>query len=269
VTILDGPRQEILHLYPTFLPDGRHFLYTIQSGQKETRGVYVGSLDGTLKRRLLDDYTVIKYMAAVPGAAASGYGWLVFVRDGTLLARRFDTSRLDFTGDQFLISDKVGSDVISSNNSIFSVSDNGVLVFDPSPNWQRRQYRWVDRRGQPINSLDVAAGFSHPWLSHDAKRFIADRFDTQTNTYDLWLCDVSGGNPQRFTFDSANDFCPVWSPDGNHIVWASNRGGGVANLYQKAASLAGEETLLLKPEYNKIPTDFWPKSDHIGTLVRY
>ena len=256
VTSIDGPRQEILHLYPTFLPDGRHFLYTIQSGQKETRGVYLGSLDGPLKHRLLDDYTVIKYMAAVSGATAGGDGWLVFGRDDTLLARRFDTNRLDFTGEQFSLSDKVGSDVISSYNSLFSVSDNGVLVFDPSLNRQQRQYRWVDRRGQPINSLDVAAGFSHPWLSHDEKRFIADRFDPQTSTYDLWLCDVSGANHQRSTFDPANDFCPIWSLDGSHIVWASNRNGGVANLYQKAASLAGEETLLLKSDYNNIPTDW-------------
>src|SRR5262249_52911623 len=168
--------------------DGRHFLYTIQSGQKETRGVYIGSLEGNLKRRLLDDYTVVKYMAAVPDATAGGDGWLVFGRDGALLAWRFDTSRLDFTGEQFSLSDKVGSDVNSSSNSIFSVSDNGVLVFDPSLNRQSRQYRWVGRRGQPINSLDVAAGLYSPWLSSDEKRFIADRFDSQTSTYDLWLC---------------------------------------------------------------------------------
>jgi len=114
----------------------------------------------------------------------------------------------------------------------------------------------VDRHGQPINSLDVDAGFSHPSLSTDGKRFIADRFDPQTSTYDLWICDVSGDNPQRFSFDPANDFCPVWSPDGSNIVWASNRDGGIANLYQKAANLAGEETMLLKPDYNKIPTDW-------------
>ena len=158
MTTLDRSRQEIVHRYPTFLPDGRHFLYSIPSGQKETRGVYLGSLDGTVKRRLLDDVTVIKYMAAVPGDTASGAGWLVFGRDGALLARPFDTSRLEFTGEPFSLSDKVGSDLVSITYSTFSVSDNGVLVFDPSLNRQRRQYRWVDRRGQQINSLDVAAG---------------------------------------------------------------------------------------------------------------
>src|SRR5262249_47164097 len=90
VTTLDKSRQEVLHLYPTFLPDGRHFLYSIQSGQKETRGVYLGSLDDkTLKRQLLDNVTPINYMAAVPGDTA-GAGWLVFGSDGALLARPFD-----------------------------------------------------------------------------------------------------------------------------------------------------------------------------------
>src|SRR6266542_2764086 len=257
VTTLDTPRQEISHRYPTFLPDGRHFLYCITSGQKETRGVYLGSLDETLKRRLLDDVTVIKYMGAVPGDTTSGAGWLVFGRDGALLARPFDTSRLDFTGEPLSLSDKVGSDVIYLNHPTFSVSDNGVLVFDPSANRQRRQYLWKDRRGQSINSLEVDAGRFQHWLSPDEKRFIADRLDPQTSTYDLWLYDVSGGNAQRFTFNPAIDFNPVWSPDGSHIVWASTR-DGVANLYQKAASGAGEETLLRKSDYPKLPTDWSP-----------
>src|SRR6266540_1818239 len=87
VTTPDRSRLVNSHPYPTFLPDGRHFLYCISSGQKETRGVYLGSLDETVNRRLLDDFTLIKYMPAVPGDTASGAGWLVFVRDGALLAR--------------------------------------------------------------------------------------------------------------------------------------------------------------------------------------
>src|SRR5262249_32583569 len=131
VTKLDASRQEITHGFPTFLPDGRHFLYSIQSGRKETRGVYLGSLDGTLKQRLLEDATPVEYIAAVPGAT-SGPGWLVFGRAGALLAQPFDTSRLDFTGEPIQISDKVRSDCDFIPNFSFSASDNGVLVFDPS-----------------------------------------------------------------------------------------------------------------------------------------
>jgi serine/threonine protein kinase/Tol biopolymer transport system component len=255
VTTLDRQGQENSHRYPTFLPDGRHFLYSIQSGRKETRGIYLGSLDGPLKSRLLDDFTVIKYVAEVPGDAANVAGWLLFVRDGALLARPFDTNRLDFTGDQFWISDKVGSDPLYFNYSTFSVSDNGVLVFDPSLKRQRRQYRWVDRRGQTIKELEVATGLGRHWLSPDEKRFIADRLDPQTITNDLWLCDVSGSNSQRFTNDPANDLSPVWEPSGRRIVWSSTR-DGVQSLYQMAASGAGVETRLLKLDHPILPTDW-------------
>src|SRR5262245_14942105 len=159
VTSYDRSRRETSQRYPAFLPDGYHFLYAINTGQNETRGVYLGSLDGTVKRRLLDDSSVTKYVAAVAGARAGGAGWLIFGRDDALLARPFDTNRLDFTGEQFPLSDKVGSDLVSTNVFTFSVSDSGVLVFDPSPNRHHRQYRWVDRLGQPINSLDAPAGY--------------------------------------------------------------------------------------------------------------
>src|SRR5262245_24709991 len=255
VTSFDRSRRETSQRYPTFLPDGHHFLYAINTGQSETRGVYLGSLDGAVKRRLLDDSSVIKYVAAVPGDRAGGGGWLIFGRDGALLARPFDTSRLDFTGEQFSISDKVGSDLVSTNDFTFSVSDNGMLVFDPSLNRHRRQYRWVDRRGQPINSLDVPAGYFQHWLSPDEKRFIAERPYAAFRTSDLWLYDISGGSSARFTFDPATDISPVWSPDGSRIVWSSSR-DGVLNLYQKAASLDGEETLLWKSDHPKYPTDW-------------
>jgi Tol biopolymer transport system component len=253
VTAPDISRQELHHRYPTFLPDGRHFLYSIASGLKEARGVYLGSLDGTVKQRLLDDITAIKYVAS--DDTASGAGWLVFGRDGVLQSRPFNARRLDFTGEPFSLSDKVGSDLIYPNNFTFSVSDNGVLVFDPSPKRQRRQYLWWDRRSQQFTPLGVEAGFSRPWLSPDEKRFIADRLDSQTSTSDLWLYDVSGINPQRFTSDPGQDFNPVWSPDGSRIVWASQR-EAVPDLYQRAANLTGEEALLLKSDYIKVPTDW-------------
>jgi hypothetical protein len=256
VTSLDSSRQEISHRYPTFLPDGRHFLYSVLSGLKETRGVYLGSVDGTVKRRLLDDYTVIKYMTAVPGDTASGAGWLLFGHDGALLARPFDAGRLEFTGEPFSLADKVGSDLHYANHFTFSVSDNGVLVFDASLKRQRGHYFWMDRRGQQINSLGVDGGVSGNWLSPDEKHFVADRLDPQTSTRDLWLYDVFGGGAARFTFDPAPDFCPLWSPDGRRIIWASNRGGVFANLYQKPANGAGEETLLMKSDRAKLPTDW-------------
>ena len=91
-----------------------------------------------------------------------------------------------------------------------------------------------------------------------------DRIDPHTGNTDLWLYDASGGNAARFTFDPENDSFPIWSPDGKRIVWASTRAGGF-NLYQKAASGAGQDELLLKSEHDAIPNDW--SSD--GRLILY
>jgi eukaryotic-like serine/threonine-protein kinase len=161
VTTVDRSRQETVHYGPIFLPDGRHFIYGIMSMQKETRGIYLGSVDGSLKRRLLADITTVyRYMAAAPGDTASGAGWLVFGRDSALLAQPFDTSRFEFTGEPFLLSDRVGSDPFYPANYTFSVSDNGVLVFDPSINslWIRRIIYLQSGRRTPAASSGLPIG---------------------------------------------------------------------------------------------------------------
>src|SRR5262249_20866730 len=163
------------------------------------------------------------------------------------------------------LSDKVGSDFFPPSYYTLSVSNNGVLVFDPSlKQRQLHLYSWVDRHGHKIKSLEVPAGTFYHSLSPNEKRFIADRSDPQIGSYDLWLYDVSGGNPQLFTFDPATDIDPIWAPNGNSIVWASTR-DGIANLYQKAASLAGEESRLLKSDHPKVPTD-WSRD---GAFIIY
>jgi Tol biopolymer transport system component len=106
------------------------------------------------------------------------------------------------------------------------------------------------------NSIDVEVGGNSPWLSPDEKLFIAERLDPQTTIADIWQYDASVSNAVRFTSDPANDFSPVCSPDGSCIVWSSSRDGAVTDRYQKAASRAVEDTLLLKSDYPKQPTDW-------------
>lgn len=265
VTTADRTRQENYHWAPSFLPDGRHFLYAIRSGQKDSRGVYLGSLEGGVKQRLLGDITSARFTAGTPDSpAASGDGWLLFGRDGALVAQPFDTVRLQFAGEPFRISEQVGSDLAYAGYFIFSASTNGVLVFDSSGNRQRRRYLWMDRAGKQAGSLDVVGSSGQPWLSPDEKHFLADRTDPQTGTFDLWLCDIGDGSVARFTFDPASDLAPVWSPDGKRIVWTSGRHGAL-DLYEKAASGAGQDKLLLKSDNNKVPSD-WSKD---GRFILY
>jgi len=90
VTTLDASRSEIVHTAPQFLPDGKHFLYSAQSSKAENNAIYVASLDSKGKKLLLN-------VSSNPVYAFPGY--LLFHRQGTLMAQPFDADRLQITGE--------------------------------------------------------------------------------------------------------------------------------------------------------------------------
>lgn len=248
----DPKRQEIVLRFPSFLPDGHHFLYALASNNKDVRGVYLGSLDGNTRQRLIGDYSNAVYVSA--NGASDNKGYLLFGHEKTLMAQPFTAKTLSLNGEPFTVSAQVGT-LVNSVYRDFSASDNGVLVFDPEPSRQQKQVLWVDRSGKTINNLTQLEDVRVARLAPDGKHFAATNYDLLTNNFDLWLADVTGGNALRFTFDSGNDNFPVWSPYGNRIVWAANRGEHF-QLYEKDANRAGQETPLLVSEYNKTPTDW-------------
>jgi Tol biopolymer transport system component len=251
----DWKRRETDFTDPCFLPDGRHFLYSKPTGRKEDRGIYFGSLDGEVNRRVLNDNS-----NAVHAPSGGGAGYLVFGREGALMAQPFDAAHGQLTGEPVTVATSVGAilsiALLLLRRSV-SISGNGVLVFDPLPNRQRNQMIWVDRGGGKTGPLDEMDNVSMVRLAPDDKRFMVSRPDFRTGGNDLWLSDVTGGNITRFTFDPANDVYPVWSPDRSRIVWSSNR-EGLYQLYEKPASGSGQDELLLRSDYFKFHTDWSP-----------
>jgi serine/threonine protein kinase/Tol biopolymer transport system component len=271
-TLLQADRQETNFHDPSFLPDGRHFLYFVMgSGAKEVRGIYVGSLDGSVRRRLLGDDSNALY-----APSGSGGGYLLFGREGVLLAQPFDADTLQLGGDAVPVAGRVGmmlGSTISYHRWNFSASGNGVLVFDPQPNRQRSHALWVDRSGRTVNSLAGLDDVRMLSLAPDDRRFLVDRTSPQNTNNDIWLSDVVSGALVRFTFDPGNDQSGIWSPEGSRIVWASNRSGNF-DLYEKDAGSTGQETLLLQSDHFIFPTD-WSRDGRyilyrqIDTQVKY
>jgi len=144
-------------------------------------------------------------------------------------------------------------------SSVTRSSSNRRLDFRES-----RQLLWFDRTGRVLDAVGTPADYSNVDLSRDGRRVVADRTDPQTGNHDIWLFDLSRGASTRFTFHPAVDLGGVWSPDGRRIAFASSR-EGTYNLYQKHASGAGEEELLLKTAATKAPTGW--SSD--GRLLLY
>ncbi len=253
VLALDESRLETSHRWPHFLPDGRHFLYFVRSGQTESRGVYVGSLDAKETKRLLP---------TAFNAAYSPPGFLLFMRNETLMAQPFDADKHELTGEPSPVAEHVAYN-IGLGRGAFSVSENGVLAFR-SGSGDRDQLLWFDRGGKQTGALGAPGLYFTIWLSPDERQAAVERSDPQTGTPDIWLFDLARGIPSRFTTDPSGDSSPLWSPDGSRIVFSTTR-EGVRNLYQKIASGGGNEEVLLKSREDKVPDD-WSAD---GQLIIY
>jgi eukaryotic-like serine/threonine-protein kinase len=242
VTALDGSRRESVHLRPYFLPDNLHFLYLAYGAQRETV-IYIGSLDSKERRRLLN---ADSYAAYTPP------GYLLYVREGLLLAQPFDAKHLQLTGEPFSVAGQVGY-YPGDGNASFSVSENGVLAYKSSYT-RSTQLIWFDRTGKKIGSIPSTGEHRTLRLSPDGKRVAFGRNDPRKQA-DIWLLDLAGGTPKRFTFSTASDYAAAWSPDGSRIIFSSDREGAF-NLYQKASSGATSETELFQSGTDKIVTDW-------------
>ena len=234
VTTLDKASGEVQHGLPAFLPDGRHFLYFsigTRTGALEPRGVFIGSLDtAEPPRRLLSDVNQARY--------ASGH--VLFVQGGTLLAQPFDTESRQLRGAPFpLVEDvKVPTAGATGPTAAFSVSDNGVLVYQAALRTLSRPV-WFDRRGNQLAALAGPADYGDVALGPDGSRLAVSVGDPARSTRDLWIYDNEGGRAQRVTFDPADEFAPVWSPDGTRLLFSSAANGHV-NLQVKNIHGAGE-----------------------------
>jgi hypothetical protein len=198
-------RGAIPHLWPSFLPDGRHFVFL------EGDDISLGSLDSSDVRALTKANSQALYSTA---------GYLLFVRDTTLLAQAFDATSGALTGDPLPIADGVSRAV---SNAAFSVSATGVLIYR-SGRLVNRQLTWFDRAGTPIGTVGGAHDFNGVYLSPDERRVAYHRHEGRPNG-DVWLVDLGRGTSERLTHTGENNL-PVWSPDGTRIAYSSNRDSG-------------------------------------------
>jgi len=250
-----------LHILPHFLPDGRHFLY-LRGGAAGSRAVYIGSLDEKPEEQSTTPLLKTDYAATyVPGSDPDA-GHLLFVREGTLLAQRFDARRRELSGEPAVVAEQVA--VAGVGLGYFGASDSGTLLyFKPIP--RNTQLIWYNREGQG-GSGPIEAGRSGVLkLSPDGTKVAITRTD-EANNQDIWQIDLAKGLSTRFTFDAAVDTQPVWSADGTRIAWWSNRGGS-GGLYSKLADGSGSDELLHKFEAGTQPglTDW----THDGRFLVY
>jgi serine/threonine protein kinase len=234
VTQVEASKGELYHTWPTFLPDGRHFLY-FRSGPPDVEGMYVGSLDVDARNQSRQRVLA----GRVPATYANGY--VFFPRAGTLMAQPFDARRLELQGVPVPVAQDV--QITWYFTGVFSVSDNGVLVYRTASASGTIQLAWVDRQGKTLETFGPPGTDRQVALSPDGKRAVVKDAPYDVPG-DLWTLDVATGRRTRFTFHKEVYSPGVWSPDGARIAYSAGHLGDT--LYEKAASGLGDEQVLFK-----------------------
>ena len=210
-TRLDTKRGDTGHRRPSFLPGGRRFLVTVAGREP---GVYVGSLDGGPLTRLLTDASDADY---------HGSGHLLFVRQHTVMAIRFDPERLQVSGTPFPVLGKVVGE--SAAAALYSAAPTG-LVYRPAIETST-QLAWYSRSGARLAALGPTGPYQQVALSPSGTR-VAIQYGATTTTNpesDIWLMETGTGILSRLTTDTAFEGDPSWSPDERRLAFTTARNG--------------------------------------------
>jgi Tol biopolymer transport system component len=219
---------------PFFLPDGAHFLY--RAVTENGTGIYAERLDGRDHRLLVQ---------GVVSQPLYSQGYLLYVQDHTLLARRFDPNRLEVLGEAIPLASPVSTG--TGANSAFSVSATGVIAYEAADSVATpSRLVWFDRAGKQTGSIGDEADYRIIELSSNGTRLAASIVAPGSITADLWLFDLSRGSGGRFTSSPDDVNSAIWSPDDERVVFGLSDHG----IHDKPSDLIGEAKLLLKPPSN-------------------
>jgi predicted Ser/Thr protein kinase len=258
LTLLDSSHENS-HSNPAFLGDGRHFVYQRNSGSAENSGLYLGTLDASpeqpsSKRPIAPSAAV--YAPSVDPAL----GYLLFVREGWLMVQPFDNRRMELTGEAV----RIAAGLSDRGPRYFSASENGVLAYRSGSSFPITHLRWFDRTGKMLGDVGEPGYYNGVALSPDGRKVAVIRFPEGAGSPrgprgypDIWVYEFTHGTSERLTFDPATHLMAAWSPDGDRLAFASNR-GGTFDLYQKASTGVGNEDSLLKSSEAKYAYDWSP-----------
>jgi Tol biopolymer transport system component len=235
--------------WPEFLPDGKHFIYTESPAESAEMTLKVGELGSTNTKTLFTTTTRVSYAAP---------GYLLFVRDRTLVAQKFDPGSLTLQGDPIPLGEDLGTDTVGLAS--FSVSRTGVLVYRGGELTGSRLV-WVDRNGKETPALDAAAEYHDTWFSPDHTRLVYD-MSGDAGKNDVWIRDLSRGVSSRFTFGPSTNVDAIWSPDGRQIVYTSREKGPGDLLIKDASGTKDPEPLLVNQD-EKYVSDWSPDGKYL------
>ena len=251
VTVVDTSKFSF-YAAPRFLPDGKHFLYTAGSADFASTETYFASLDG--KERGL----VVK----ANGAAEYASGFLLYLREGILMAQAFDLARGQLKGDPRPIAERV----VNVPGGIFDVSENGILIYQRGSGTSEKRLMWFDSAGKKLGVTGEVGDYFDVRISPDGQKLASNAGSPNS---EIWVDELARTVRMRLTIDPDTDHgFPLWSPDGNRILFGALQGKARRGIYQKPANGASGEELLLPSD--KQDVQIWPTSwSRDGRFILY
>ena len=229
---------------PQFLSDQRRYMFGVLHADSGAVTIRVGELDTDTSKELLSSPDLTNFVY-VPGT-------VLYSRDTTVYAQRFDEAKVELTGEPVILATEVQAGQF--RGSAFAVADSGLMVYQTADRFDTTQLTWLDRSGRVLSSAGEPSDFTNIELSHDGRRVLASATDPKALTRDIHIIDVERGVRQRFTLDPTEERSAVWSPDGRDVIYTSKG----LNLYRRAADLSGSEAAVIVDAESKDPYDWSP-----------
>jgi serine/threonine protein kinase len=269
LTTPDASRKERRHTSPQFFPGSRQFLYVAASDEPATSMLYAASLDSARRTPIMAVDSTVSFVS-LPNESTRGY--LLFSREGALLAQPFNVRQSRITGDPVVVAETVGSASFTGSAiryAHFSASGSTLAYWQDTS--QREQLFWFSRSGQRREMVGKPSNLGSFTLSPDRNHVAAVLGDIGQQSADLWLIDCQRGTQSRLTFARGlgGGSNPLFSRDGQTIAFASSR-GGVNTIIQKSTSGTGAEEKLLESSNRLQLFDWSPDGRFLanGPLIR-
>ena len=252
-TKLDVSRIENSHRWPSFLPDGKHFLFWGRNSKGPHEDVvYIGELGSVQAKMLMKSDSMAVYAS----------GDLLFLRDQALMAQPFNPQRLELSGEPTMLVEQVGLNGATAR-PLFTASQTGTLVYQSGAMQSGWRLLWVGRDGKQVGMVEQADRYILPSLSPDGSHAAVTIFSGTQGMGDVWIIELARNTATRLTFGPANNNGATWTPDGKTVFYGSSS-TGTPHIYAKAADGSGSERVVLAtPEIVETPASISPDGKYL------
>ena len=258
------------HTSPHVLPDGQKFLFVVRSLDKNVEGVYISSLeDPGTRTKLLNSDTKALYAPPHDGRP----GLLLWLRDRTLVAQRFDPETAKLDDDPIPLAEEIrvgggqNQGGTPSNRAAFWISESGLLMYRTGTN-DGRSLIWIGRDAKPLETVleEQREGerVQSPRLSPDGSRLAIER--VLSDVSDIWVYAIARRVWSKLTSTPGREMSPEWSHDGRQIVFAAEREGST-QIYRLDANGGGQEERLTDGPNPKLVAD-WSRDGRYLAVLR-